>query len=120
MKKALFTVLFLVLAVGFSTSLYAQQIQSGIFDADYNTSGFTLHENSGDRIFTHEVRFEKPFETIPNVVLGINKLEADKDTNVRVDVTATAVSRDGFVIRMKTWSDTKIIVVGGSWIAHSN
>lgn len=115
MKKALFAVLFLVLSVG----LFAQQIESGVFDVNSNTKGYSLDKNSGDRIFTLEVRFNKPFETIPDVVVGLNKMEFDKNTNARVDVQASAVSRDGFVLRIKTWGDTKVLVLGGSWVAHN-
>jgi hypothetical protein len=115
MKKALFAALFLILSVG----LFAQQIESGVFDVNTNTKGYTLDKNSGDRIFTLEVRFNNPFETIPNVVVGLNKMEFDKNTNARVDVQATAVSRDGFVLRIKTWGDTRVLVLGGSWVAHN-
>lgn len=115
MKKALFAALFLILSVG----LFAQQIESGVFDVNTNTKGYTLSQNSGDRIYTQEVRFTKPFETMPNVVVAVNKLEADKSQNVRIDVQATAISRDGFVLRIKTWGDSKINVVGGSWVAHN-
>ncbi len=115
MKKALFAALFLILSVG----LFAQQIESGVFEVNYNTKGFTLHENDGTRIITQEVRFKTPFETIPSVVCGINKLDGDKDKNLRIDVAATAISRDGFVLRIKTWGDSKIFEVGGSWVAHN-
>lgn len=115
MKKALFAVLFLILSVG----LFAQQIESGVFDVNSNTKGYSLDKNSGDRIFTLEVRFNKPFETIPNVTVGLNKMEFDKNTNARVDVQATAVSRDGFVLRIKTWGDSRVLVLGGSWVAHN-
>ena len=66
-----------------------------------------------------EVRFNTPFETIPDVVVGLNKMEFDKNMNARVDVQATAVSRDGFVLRIKTWSDSRVLVLGGGWIAHN-
>lgn len=115
MKKVLFAVLFLILSVG----LFAQQIESGVFDVNSNTKGYSLDKNSGDRIFTLEVRFNKPFETIPDVVVGLNKMEFDKNTNARVDVQASAVSRDGFVLRIKTWGDTRVMVLGGSWVAHN-
>lgn len=115
MKKALFAALFLVLSVG----LFAQQIESGVFDVNTNTKGYTLDKNSGDRIFTLEVRFNTPFETIPDVIVGLNKMEFDKNTNARADVQATAVSRDGFVLRIKTWGDTRVLVLGGSWVAHN-
>lgn len=115
MKKVLFAALFLILSVG----LFAQQIESGVFDVNSNTKGYSLDKNSGDRIFTLEVRFNKPFETIPEVVVGLNKMEFDKNTNARVDVQASAVSRDGFVLRIKTWGDTRVLVLGGSWVAHN-
>ncbi|MCZ7601751.1 MAG: H-type lectin domain-containing protein [Melioribacteraceae bacterium] len=115
MKKVLFAALFLILSVG----LFAQQIESGVFDVNSNTKGYSLDKNSGDRIFTLEVRFNKPFETIPDVVVGLNKMEFDKNTNARVDVQASAVSRDGFVLRIKTWGDTRVLVLGGSWVAHN-
>lgn len=115
MKKVLFAALFLILSVG----LFAQQIESGVFDVNSNTKGYSLDKNSGDRIFTLEVRFNKPFETIPDVVVGLNKMEFDKNTNARVDVQASAVSRDGFVLRIKTWGDTRVMVLGGSWVAHN-
>jgi len=115
MKKALFAALFLILSVG----LFAQQIESGVFDVSTSTKGYTLDKNSGDRIFTLEVRFNKPFETTPDVTVGLNKMEFDKDSNARVDVQATAVSRDGFVLRIKTWGDTRVLVLGGGWVAHN-
>lgn len=115
MKKVLFAALFLILSVG----LFAQQIESGVFDVNSNTKGYSLDKNSGDRIFTLEVRFNKPFETIPDVVVGLNKMEFDKNTNARVDVQTSAVSRDGFVLRIKTWGDTRVLVLGGSWVAHN-
>ena len=118
MKKTLFTTLFLLLTLGFATTLFAQQIQSGLFEASVSSEGYTLDKNSGDRIYTVEVRFEKPFETIPHVICGVNKMDADVKTNLRLDVTATAISRDGFVLRIKTWSESKLYGVGGCWIAH--
>lgn len=115
MKKTLFAALFLILSLG----LFAQQIESGVFDVSTNTKGYSLDKNSGDRIFTLEVRFNTPFETIPDVTVGLNKMEFDKETNARVDVQATAVSRDGFVLRIKTWGDTRVLVLGGGWVAHN-
>lgn len=115
MKKTLFAALFLMLSLG----MFAQQIESGVFDVSTSTKGYSLDKNSGDRIFTLEVRFNTPFETIPDVICGLNKMEFDKETNARVDVQATAVSRDGFVLRIKTWGDTRVLVLGGSWIAHN-
>ncbi|MDZ7766676.1 MAG: H-type lectin domain-containing protein [Melioribacteraceae bacterium] len=114
MKKTLFAALFLILSVG----LFAQQVESGVFEVNVAAKGYTLDKNSGDRIYTEEVRFAKPFETTPSVVCGVNKLDSDKNSNLRVDVTATAISRDGFVLRIKTWGESKLYTVGGSWIAH--
>jgi hypothetical protein len=30
-----------------------------------------------------------------------------------------SVSRDGFLVQVKTWSDTRIMAIGGGWVAVS-
>jgi hypothetical protein len=66
------------------------------------------------------VEFSKPFEKKPNVLVCVNQVDADKTTNLRYKVEATAISRDGFILKIITWGDTKIFGIGGFWIAHQN
>ncbi|MCF8267590.1 MAG: H-type lectin domain-containing protein [Ignavibacteriales bacterium] len=115
-KAALLVVLFLFL--GLTTANYAQQMVSGTFTAEKGKAGYNLHEGEGSRAYTVEVVFEKPFEARPNVVIGVTKMDAVSNTNLRYEVTATAVSRDSFVLKVNTWGDAKINNISGNWFAY--
>ena len=117
MKKALLTLgLFLMVsAVAFSQS----QVLSGGWGGNSETKYYTLHENKGERVFTVEVNFLKPFEDKPDVVVGISAIDAVSGTNLRYSVSSKSVSRDGFTVELKTWGDSKILSVSGFWVAHA-
>ena len=117
MKRLLLTLgLFLMVsAVAFSQA----QVLSGSWGGNAENKHYTLHENTGERVFTVEVNFLKPFENKPDVVVGINGIDVDKNTAVKYSVKPISVSRDGFTVELKTWGDTKIFSVGGFWVAHA-
>lgn len=117
MKKLVLTLglLFMVSAVAFSQT----QVLSGSWGGNSETKYFTLHENTGDRTFTVEVAFLKPFENKPDVVVGLSSIDAAPG-NLRYSVKTKSISRDGFTVEVKTWGDTKIMSIGGFWVAHSN
>lgn len=105
----------------FSSFIYSQtQVQSGTFSADLNTSGYSLHKNSGDRTYTLEINFEKPFEKKPKVVISVCQIDVDTKTNMRYKLEATSISRDGFTLKISTWSESRIFGISGSWIAHAD
>ena len=119
MKKLLY-VIFIVLFVGSLSAASAQgQIMSGKYNANTNSSGYTLDKGSGDRTYTVEVSYPTGFDKKPTVVANVSTIDAEKTTNVRYSVEVTAVSRDGFIIKITTWGDSKIYGIGGSWIAYS-
>ncbi len=115
--KKLSIVLFLLL--GLSLVLSAQQMQSGQWRANYTERDFTLNEGEGQRVLQREIRFPYPFETMPEVNIFVGNIDADKNTTKRLDAKAIGVSRDGFVLRIMTWSNTKIYGLGGYWFAHA-
>jgi hypothetical protein len=117
MKRLLLTLgLFLMVsAVAFSQT----QVLSGTWCGDQGKSNYTLHENKGERKYTIEVNFLKPFENKPDVVVGVSALDVDKNINVRYSVNPKSISRDGFTIEAATWGDTKIFAICGFWIAHA-
>lgn len=113
--------IFFVLTVFFACTslLFGQsQIQSGKFNANSSSKGYILDKNSGERTYTSEITFDKPFDKKPNVILSIAMIDADTKSNVRYNVEATSISRDGFTLKISTWSDTKIFGISGSWLAH--
>ncbi len=105
----------MVSAVAFSQS----QVLSGVWGGNSETKYYTLHDNTGERKFTVEVNFLKPFENKPEVVCGITMIDVDKSTAVKYAVKPISVSRDGFTVEVKTWGDTKILSVSGFWVAHA-
>lgn len=116
MKKLLLTLglFFMVSAIALSQT----QVLSGSWYGNSETKYYTLHENTGERAFTIEVNFLKPFENKPDVVVGLSNIDAAPG-NLRYSVKAKSVSRDGFTVEVKTWGDTKIMSIGGFWVAHA-
>jgi hypothetical protein len=117
MKKLILILgLFLMVsAVAFSQS----QVLSGTWAASTDTKSYTLNANTGDRLITIQVNFLKPFESKPDVVVGISSIDVDKGTATKYAVKPISVSRDGFTVEVKTWGDTKIYSVTGFWVAHA-
>lgn len=103
-----------------SSNFYPQsKIQSGIWSVSPSLSNYSLDSNNGERSMTIEIRFKDSFKQKPNVFLSVSQIDADKETNVRYNVEAISVSRDGFTLKIKTWADSKIFSISGSWIAHA-
>ena len=105
----------MVSAVAFSQA----QVLSGGWGGNQETKYYTLHENTGERVFTVEVNFLKPFENKPDVVVGVSAIDAVSGTNLRYSLKAKSVSRDGFTVEVKTWGDSQILSIGGFWVAHA-
>ena len=119
MKTLVLTSLF-VLSVIFTGTILAQtQIQSGKFSANKSVEGYTLDQNVGDRSMTIDVTFVKPFDKKPSITLSVIMIDAETKSNIRYNVEASSISRDGFTIKISTWSDTKILGIAGNWMAYA-
>lgn len=117
--KKLISAIFVVLLLGLSTSALSQsKFVTGKYTANANNAGYSLDKNTGPRTFLLEVNFLNPFESRPEVMVTVSSLDADRATNVRYSVEATAVSRDGFTIKITTWDDSKLFGIGGNWMAY--
>lgn len=114
--------LFVILTAATSTTANAQvqQYQFGTFELNDKTPEYILHRGSGPREFTYEVNFKTPFKVDPDVVISVNYLDASSTNNIRYRVRTSSIFRDGFVIKVKTWHDTVITGIGGTWLAISN
>jgi hypothetical protein len=107
------------LLLAFAGTATAQVMQTGKFSVDRTVANYSLDQGNGDRTVTVEVNFEKPFTEKPVVALSVTTIDASKDANTRFEVKTLTVSRDGFVIQVRTWADTKIHALGGSWVAYA-
>jgi hypothetical protein len=117
MKKLLASV---ILSVIFSSITFSQTVvQSGVWTVNPSIAGYNMDKNSGERIVTVDIQFPKPFETKPTVVLSVTQVDIDKNFNSRYNVEAISVSRDGFTLKVRTWSDSKVFSLSGYWLSYA-
>ncbi|MBN1639083.1 MAG: OmpA family protein [Ignavibacteriales bacterium] len=99
------------------SSLSNGQVLTGNYYVDSNTPGYTLHQGDGDRIFDYEVVFDKPFDEAPTVYVTVTLIDEIDNSKMRYHVVPKGITRDGFIVEVKVWSDTRINAFGGQWIA---
>jgi hypothetical protein len=119
MKKSIMILVVMLFATAFT---YGQvQVQSGTYyySKDQGGSSYTLHANTGKRIVEYEITFPKPFDKKPKVIIMPSLIDADKATQIRYNIRASGVSRDGFVLLAEVWGDTQFNSIGGFWLAHT-
>ena len=115
-KKAV--CLFFTLLILLPLTSFSQEIRSDSWRVTLEDAGYTLDKGTGDRVMQKEVRFSPPLESIPDVNIFVSYVDADKKYNFRYDVKALSISRDGFVLRIKTWSEGLVYAIGGYWLAE--
>ena len=117
MKKLLLviTLMLFVCANHFAQAV----VQSGNYFYSKDSPNYTLHANQGKRIVEYEITFPKPFEKKPKVIIMPALIDAEKSTQVRYNLRASGVSRDGFVLLAEVWGDTQFNAIGGFWLAHT-
>lgn len=114
-------VLVIVAIVAMSTLAYGQSIQRGEFSADMNSEGWSLSAGNGVRTQIIFVSYGKAFETTPEVLIALTGYEtaAGKDGLSRVALKLEKVTKEGCVMKVQTWGDSKLNAVYGNWIAFS-
>lgn len=102
-------------------------VQSGFVEGINSLPGWTLHEapprtglreTSPPRIYTKRVDFAEPFSALPAVLVSIRALDASKEANTRIIVSAANIDARGFTMRFQTWSDSRIYDIIIDWIAY--
>ena len=117
MKKILGVIVVLLFVCA---SSYAQSVvQSGTFYYTKDSPNYTLNANQGKRMVEYEVNFNRPFDKTPKVVIMPSLIDAEKSTQIRYNLKASGISRDGFVLLVEVWGDTQFNSIGGFWVAHT-
>lgn len=117
--RVILPILLLVLLI--TSDFYPQsKIQSGVWSVSPSLADYSLDSNNGERSMIIEIRFKNPFRQKPNIFISVSQIDSDKQTNVRYNVEAISVSRDGFTLKVKTWADSKIFSLSGYWLAVVN
>jgi len=116
----LFVSVFSVLII-FSAEMKAQAtLEVGFFSFNEGTPGYTLNNGEGDRFVQLEVRFTKTFNSKPEVIFSVEQLDCSIDGNIRYSIESSLVTRESFLLKIKTWQDTRIFAIRGKWIAVSD
>ena len=86
-----------------------------IFSASVNTMGPITkpQKNQSKHITFGEVKFRED----PTVFVGLNLIDIDHNTNLRVNAHVDGVSKTGLVWHIDTWDDTVLYAAGASIIA---
>lgn len=84
--------------------------------SDYEQGG-EMWVGSGTRMRRSKVRFSEPFREAPSVQVGLTLWDFDCERNQRADLAAENVTRNGFDMVFRTWSDTRVARVRANWTA---
>ena len=79
--------------------------------------GGDMWTGTGHRECIKEIAFREPFKDVPAVHCSLTLWDVDAATNVRADVEAENVTKDGFDLVFRTWGDTKVARVRIGWMA---
>ena len=115
--KNINTLIFLSIFTVISVQAFAQTMQSSSWSVNQSLTAYSLDKNNGERTMTIEVDFETPFTKKPQIFLSVTQIDSDKEANVRYNVEAVSISRNGFTIKVRTWADSKLFSISGYWLA---
>lgn len=87
-----------------------------ILFSDFDTEG-EMWVGTGPREARVSVEFAEGFATPPVVHLAPAMWDMAHGTNARADLSPVDVTASGFVIRFRTWEDTRIARFRVSWLA---
>jgi len=115
--KSILTPIILIFFLALTASTLAQTMQNNSWSVNQSLEGYSLDKNNGERTMTIVVNFETPFTKKPQIFLSVTQIDSDKESNMRFNVEAISISRDGFTIKVRTWADSKIFSISGYWLA---
>lgn len=90
----------------FSGTIGIEQGSQVVF-SDFAHDG-TMWTGSGPREVRQTQEFAEPFAEAPVVMVGISMWDMDHKVNSRADIAAENVTKAGFDIVFRTWSDSRI------------
>jgi len=102
-----------------SALAFGQNIQKGDFAASDAKEGWSLAQGTGDRTHIEFITFDRPFADIPKLVVTLTGYEATPGTGgaVRIQLAPEKITKAGCVIKVRTWGDSKVNAVWGSYMA---
>ena len=87
-----------------------------ILFSDFENDG-EMWTGLGPRERRRRIAFSDTYQTAPSVQVSISMWDVDTKTPLRADVSADAVSEDGFDVVFRTWGDTRVARVRVAWMS---
>lgn len=84
--------------------------------SDFEDGG-EMWTGEGPRLARRAVRFSERFDAPPSVMVSMSMWDFGHDSNIRADVQAEEITRDGFDIVFRSWGDTRVARVRVAWQA---
>ena len=76
------------------------------------------YKSKVSRTLQKTIKFSKPFNFIPKVVIGLTGIDANSHTsNLRLNVRQHSITKEGFILDINTWYDTNIYMANVAWLA---
>ncbi|MEP1353589.1 MAG: H-type lectin domain-containing protein [Tateyamaria sp.] len=85
-----------------------------ILFSDFENDG-EMWTGRGPRERRRRIEFSEKYQTAPSVQVCISMWDVDTKTPLRADVSADAVSAEGFDLVFRTWGDTRVARVRVAW-----
>lgn len=80
-------------------------------------NGGEMWTGDGPREIRAEIAFTEAFAEAPKVHVSPAMWDIDHASNSRFDLGTVDTTTDGFVVRFRTWGDTRVGRVRVSWLA---
>ena len=118
MKHTALVLVGLFLCSAFS---FGQTLQKGEFTSSVNSEGWSLATGTGDRTFIEFISFDKPFDAPPTVLVTLAGCDAatDEQGTVRIHLAVDKITKVGCIVKIKTWGNSKLNAVYGSYLAFA-
>jgi hypothetical protein len=92
-------------------------VESGNINLGSQQSGWDLDDRDGILAYRKRVNFGAFFQWTPAVQVYLRRLDASKDSNVRVFVRASNVDSTGFDVVVTKYGESRVFDTGVSWFA---
>ena len=84
--------------------------------SDFEEGG-EMWTGKGQRERRRRITFGERFRSVPVVQVSMSLWDMDAATVMRAELSAEAISEDGFDLVFRTWGDTRVARVRVSWLA---
>lgn len=87
-----------------------------IMFSDFEDGG-DMWTGQGRREARRPVAFTGRFRSPPVVQVSLSMWDVDSAQNMRVDISADAITAEGFDLVFRTWGDSRVARVRADWLA---